>query len=396
MLSCEVISLPPVIAAYVRARTPRDRGTDLPLAVDLQPSAVVATPRAGLAARAVPLRHTTRPTAVVGDPTVLCEDARQDHGVVRRLRRTESPCPGPLAQLVEHRTFNPLVQGSSPWRPTSAPVSPPRLRDLTGLARLGRMAPHARPAPPESHVRAIACCPRRNDREPGQRASALRVPGGQRRAHRCRHVRRQLDAGPSGGRPRGQLPGAVVGPPAGAVPRGDRPRPPPPRAVAGTARPGPHRRRGPAPRAYALDPRTPAARGRRDLGLLRRLRRLPQPQVPAAAGAGHEVRQRAARAGPPPAVRARPRDPDAGPLRDRRLGARAVRGLPRLHPPRGDPGDRVAGLVAQHQPRLVVRHRAGDRVDARRGVLLPAADAGPGDHVPLADQRPHRPTARPT
>lgn len=25
---------------------------------------------------------------------------------------------GPLAQSVEHRTFNPLVQGSSPWRPT--------------------------------------------------------------------------------------------------------------------------------------------------------------------------------------------------------------------------------------------------------------------------------------
>src|SRR6478609_8918376 len=25
---------------------------------------------------------------------------------------------GPLAQLVEHRTFDPLVQGSSPWRPT--------------------------------------------------------------------------------------------------------------------------------------------------------------------------------------------------------------------------------------------------------------------------------------
>ena len=69
-------------------------------------------------------------------------------------------------------------------------------------------------------------------------------------------------------------------------------------------------------------------------------------------------------------------------------GARAVRGLPRLHPPRRDPGDRLAGLVAQHRPRLVVRHRAGDRVDPRHGVLLPAPDAGPGDHVPLADQRP--------
>src|SRR5689334_8943142 len=28
------------------------------------------------------------------------------------------PCPGPLAQLVEHRTFNPLVVGSSPTGPT--------------------------------------------------------------------------------------------------------------------------------------------------------------------------------------------------------------------------------------------------------------------------------------
>ena len=223
------------------------------------------------------------------------------------------------------------------------------------------------PAPPESHVRAIVRCPRRQHREPGQRASALHVPGGQRRAHRCRHVRRQLDAGPAGGRPRGQLPGAVVGPPSGAVPDGDRHRPAPPRTVAGTPRPGPHRRRGPAPRAYALDPRTPAAGGRRDLGLLRGLRRLPQPQVPAAAGAGREVRQRAARAGPPPAARARPRDPDAGPLRDRAVRTRAVGGLPRLHPPRRDPRDRVAGLVAQHRPRLVVRHRAGDRVDPRRG-----------------------------
>ncbi len=33
-------------------------------------------------------------------------------------------CPqnGPLAQLVEHRTFNPMVVGSNPTRPTIFPV----------------------------------------------------------------------------------------------------------------------------------------------------------------------------------------------------------------------------------------------------------------------------------
>ena len=41
------------------------------------------------------------------------------HGTVSNLLHA----PGPLAQLVEHRTFNPLVQGSSPWRPTVS--SPP-------------------------------------------------------------------------------------------------------------------------------------------------------------------------------------------------------------------------------------------------------------------------------
>ena len=36
---------------------------------------------------------------------------------------------GSVAQLVEHRTFNPLVEGSNPSRPTSSP------RHLTSSAR---------------------------------------------------------------------------------------------------------------------------------------------------------------------------------------------------------------------------------------------------------------------
>src|SRR5690606_11947129 len=39
---------------------------------------------------------------------------------------------GPLAQLAEQRTFNPRVQGSSPWRPTTPRVG----RDVS--ATLGR------------------------------------------------------------------------------------------------------------------------------------------------------------------------------------------------------------------------------------------------------------------
>ena len=60
--------------------------------------------------------------AVVLDPTAassLLADrrpgAREPSGI---LGARASGRPGPLAQLAEQRTFNPLVQGSSPWRPT--------------------------------------------------------------------------------------------------------------------------------------------------------------------------------------------------------------------------------------------------------------------------------------
>ena len=42
------------------------------------------------------------------------------------------PYPGPLAQWVEQRTFNPLVQGSSPWRPTRQAGQKPHRRQENG------------------------------------------------------------------------------------------------------------------------------------------------------------------------------------------------------------------------------------------------------------------------
>src|SRR5882757_8653837 len=67
---------------------------------------------------------------------------RRDAGLVYRRRNPTAPVPhhrttqpvrrhrtaryahhdGPLAQLVEQGTFNPWVQGSSPWRPTDLVV----------------------------------------------------------------------------------------------------------------------------------------------------------------------------------------------------------------------------------------------------------------------------------
>ena len=48
-----------------------------------------------------------------------------------------SSCGGPLAQLVEQRTFNPLVTGSSPVRPTIRSALAPRwgLREEAGVAQ---------------------------------------------------------------------------------------------------------------------------------------------------------------------------------------------------------------------------------------------------------------------
>ncbi len=41
---------------------------------------------------------------------------------------------GPLAQLVEQRTFNPWVQGSSPWRPTKRAGQRRYSVDCSGMA----------------------------------------------------------------------------------------------------------------------------------------------------------------------------------------------------------------------------------------------------------------------
>ena len=40
-------------------------------------------------------------------------------GVLGEFRSEFRSASGSLAQLVEQRTFNPQVQGSSPWRPTA-------------------------------------------------------------------------------------------------------------------------------------------------------------------------------------------------------------------------------------------------------------------------------------
>jgi hypothetical protein len=50
----------------------------------------------------------------------------------KEFSTTFSPRPGPLAQLAEHRAFNPQVQGSSPWRPT--PSSSLFCSSMFGLA----------------------------------------------------------------------------------------------------------------------------------------------------------------------------------------------------------------------------------------------------------------------
>ena len=81
-------------------------------------------------------------------------DARLPHAN-RPSRRTASGYrdPGSLAQQAEHRAFNPLVQGSSPWRPTAgtirrdAPGVPDRRRGRhSDVARRASRAPCGTPA----------------------------------------------------------------------------------------------------------------------------------------------------------------------------------------------------------------------------------------------------------
>ena len=63
--------------------------------------------------------------------------ARTPRVLSRGFSRFTSAPPGPLAQLVEHRTFNPLVVGSSPTGPTTSDPHKHR-RALGGQGASGR------------------------------------------------------------------------------------------------------------------------------------------------------------------------------------------------------------------------------------------------------------------
>ena len=108
------------------------------------------------------LRHT--------GPSVGAEPAARTTRVLSRgFSRLKSAPSGPLAQLVEHRTFNPLVVGSSPTGPTSCTWSGEGCRLRLCLDRriaLGRQRASGRPA--EEHPRTLARsrCPRGHGRVP--------------------------------------------------------------------------------------------------------------------------------------------------------------------------------------------------------------------------------------
>ena len=68
--------------------------------------------------------------------------------------------------------------------------------------------------------------------------------------------------------------------------------------------------------------------------------------------------------------------------RHRRLGARAVLHLPVVPAAGAARGDGLAGVVAQHLLRLLVRDLPVHRLDPRHAVLLPAPDPRPGLLVP--------------
>lgn len=70
-------------------------------------------------------RHNVIPDAV----------GRQFHPMIRSNGRAAAILVrhGPLAQLVEHRTFNPLVAGSNPAGPTQKPAGD-NLSKVTSLA----------------------------------------------------------------------------------------------------------------------------------------------------------------------------------------------------------------------------------------------------------------------
>ena len=75
-----------------------------------------------------------------------------------------------------------------------------------------------------------------------------------------------------------------------------------------------------------------------------------------------------------------------------RLRARAVVVLPDLPADGADLGDHLAGLVAQRQLRLLVRHRAVHLLDARHRELLHDPHAGPELRLPVALRATSTPT----
>ena len=127
--------------------------------------------------------------------------------------------------------------------------------------------------------------------------------------------------------------------------------------------------------------------------LLHHLRLLPEPQVvpPLHHGRG-QVRPGAAPRRPGADVRPRARDDPAHHPRHGDLGALPVDDLP-VVPAAGAARARgLAGVVAQHHLRLLVRHLPVPGVDARHRVLLRPADprARLPVQLPLRRPRPHR------
>src|SRR5690606_6155628 len=104
-------------------------------------------PKASPAATATPAACAPR-----GSPPPACPIPRATRARVRRRAAVELPPPrsrgfrGPLAQSVEHRTFNPLVDGSNPSRPTTLKAAPTALRKPhSASVTVARVRPTAAP-----------------------------------------------------------------------------------------------------------------------------------------------------------------------------------------------------------------------------------------------------------
>jgi hypothetical protein len=91
-----------------------------------------------------PLNPSPRPDLPPGDGRMGTIQAPQDlDRETRRFSGASSPCPGPLAQLAEQRTFNPRVVGSIPTGPTAPTALTCRFTSRVLLVRARR--PQAQP-----------------------------------------------------------------------------------------------------------------------------------------------------------------------------------------------------------------------------------------------------------